>query len=245
MKMYRGDLHIHTCLSPCADLEMCPSTIVKRSLEKGLNLIAVCDHNSAENAGAVLKAGRSQGLHVLPGMEINSSEEVHILALFNDEKQAGTMQDIIYSHLEGINRPDVFGEQIVVNELDEVERCNDRLLIGSTGLGLDEIVNEIHNIGGLSIASHVDRPSYSILSQLGFIPEDLALDAVELSPRADDRFLADRGGDIGGLPVIRSSDAHFPGDIGKVSTCFYMKAPRVEELRLAFQGLSDRRVETH
>ena len=157
MKVYKGDLHIHTCLSPCADLEMCPSTIVKKSLEKGLNVIAVCDHNSAENVGAVLRAGMARGLYVLPGMEINSSEEVHILAVFDHEGQAQTMQDIIYRHLEGVNRPDIFGEQIVVNEFDEVEGYSDRLLIGSTGLGLGEIVNEIHSIGCLLYTSPSPR----------------------------------------------------------------------------------------
>ena len=243
MKIFRGDLHIHTCLSPCADLDMSPSTIVKKSLEKGLDLIAVCDHNSAENVGAVLRAGIEQGLHVLPGIEINSSEEVHILALFDSEIQAKIMQDIIYRNLKGCNRPDIFGDQVVVNEYDEVEGFNDKLLIGSTGLGLDEIVKETHNIGGLSIASHVDRPSYSILSQLGFIPGDLDLDAIEVTYRANDRFFTERRQDIGELAVIKSSDAHFSNDIGTVTTSFYMKSPTVEEIRLAFRGRLGRRVE--
>ena len=242
MKYFTGDLHIHTCLSPCAELEMSPLTIVEKSLEKGLDVIAVCDHNSAENVGAVLRAGRERGLHVLPGLEINSIEEVHTLAIFDTEKQARTMQEIIYSHLTGSNDPEIFGDQIIANELDEVEGVNDRLLIGSAQLRLDDVVREVRRLGGLSIASHVDRPSYSVLSQLGFIPVDLELDAVEVSYRVKTDFFVGRAHEIRGLPVITSSDAHYPADIGRVSTAFYMETPDVKEIRMAFRAEAGRRV---
>ncbi len=242
MKRFRGDLHIHTCLSPCSDLEMSPRTIVEKSLEKGLDLIAVCDHNSAENVGAVLRAGAKRGLYVLPGMEINSLEEVHTLAIFDSEKQAFSMQEIVYKNLDGTNRPDLFGDQIVANEHDEVEGYNDRMLIGATKLRLEEIVREVHRLGGLSIASHVDRPSYSLLSQLGFIPQDLDLDALEVSSNVRRDYFAGREREIGDLPVITSSDAHFKRDIGKVHTTFYVEIPSVDEIRMAFKKERGRRV---
>lgn len=242
MKNFKGDLHIHTCLSPCADLDMSPLTIVKESLEKGLDFIAVCDHNSAENAGAVIRAGARSGLHVFPGLEINSMEEIHSLAIFDDEKQAVSMQQIIYEHLQGINSPDIFGEQVIVNDIDEVEGFNERMLIGSTQMSIESIVREVHRLGGISIACHVDRPSYSIISQLGFVPPGLMLDAVEISYRSTRDSFAGGMELLKGFPVVTSSDAHSPEDIGRRCTSFLIKAPCVEELRMAFQEESGRRM---
>jgi len=242
MKDLKGDLHIHTCLSPCSELEMSPLRIVEESLTKGLDFIAICDHNSAENAGAAVRAGAKLGIHVLPGLEINSIEEIHVLAVFDREEQALNMQAVVYSCLQGTNRPDIFGEQVVVNEADEVEGFNNRLLIASTQLSIDAIVREIHRLGGIAIASHADRPSYSIISQLGFIPPGLELDAVEVSCRSDiNDFIADNR-KLRGLPVITSSDAHVPDDIGRCCTSFFIEAPCVNELSLAFKNESERRI---
>lgn len=240
MKLYKSDLHIHSCLSPCGDLDMSPRGIVERSLERGLDLIAVCDHNSAENVGAVMRAGTDRGLPVLAGMEISSVEEVHSLALFDKVEQALAMQAFVYGQLKGTNRPEIFGDQVVANELDEVEGFNDRLLIGATKLPLFRILDEIHRLGGLSIASHVDRPSYSVLSQLGFISRDLALDALEISPNMARESIPEKIPDAARFPVVTFSDAHFLDDIGKVFTCFFMESPGVEEMRMALRGLEGR-----
>jgi 3',5'-nucleoside bisphosphate phosphatase len=242
MKNFKGDLHIHTCLSPCAELEMSPLTIVKESLKKGLDFIAICDHNSAENAGAAIRAGAGSGLHVFPGIEINSVEEIHSLAIFDNEQQAVSMQQVIYAHLQGINNPGIFGEQIIVNENDEVEGFNEKMLIGSTRMSIETIVNEVHRLGGISIACHVDRPSYSIISQLGFIPSELELDAVELSYRVTRESFAGGIDALRGLPVVTSSDAHFPDDIGRSFTSFFINAPCIDEIRMALQHESGRRI---
>ena len=242
MRRFKGDLHIHTCLSLCADLEMSPPAIVKESLAKGLDFIAICDHNSAENAGAVIRAGADSGLQVLPGLEINSVEEIHTLAIFESEEQAAGMQKIVYEHLHGKNSPEIFGEQVVVNEIDEVEGFNKRMLIASTELSIDRVVREVHRLGGLAIASHIDSPSYSIISQLGFIPPGLALDAVEISCRAGMESLSGVGKDLKELPVITSSDAHFLKDIGSRCTSFFIECPSVKELRMAFRREYERRV---
>jgi len=241
MKNFKGDLHIHSCLSPCAELEMSPLTIVKKCLEKGLDFIALCDHNSAENTGAVLRAGARLGLHVFPGIEINSMEEIHSLAIFDNEEQAVRMQQIIYEHLHGMNSPGIFGEQVIVNEIDEVEGFNERMLIGSTQLNIDVIVSEVHRLGGISIACHVDRPSYSIIGQLGFIPPDLELDAVELSWRGKREAFPGGIKVLKGLPIVTSSDAHSPEDIGRACTSFFIKSPCVNEIRMALQEKSGRR----
>ena len=119
MKRFKADLHIHSCLSPCGDLDMSPRAIVEKSLERGIEIIALCDHNSAENVGAAIRAGNQKGLCVLPGMEINSREEVHTLAIFDTEEGALRMQELIYGYLRGTNRPELFGDQVVANEFDE------------------------------------------------------------------------------------------------------------------------------
>jgi len=241
MERFKADLHIHTCLSPCADLDMSPRGVVAKCLQRGLDIIAVCDHNSACNVGATIRAGAQHGLHVLPGMEINSREEVHILAIFDREEQALAMQETVFLHLKGTNRPEIFGDQVVANEFDEVEGFEDRRLIGATELGLYEIVSQVHQLGGLAIASHVDRPSFSILSQLGFIPPDLDLDALEISlhVKTEAARIALRLPDR--LPVISSSDAHFLDDIGTVFTLFSCDTPSVAEIRMALTGLEKRK----
>ena len=241
MKLFKADLHIHSCLSPCADLDMSPRSIVDKGLERGLDIIAVCDHNSAENAGAAIRAGAQRGLCVLPGIEINSVEEIHTLAIFDREDQATAMQEIIYRHLKGTNRPDVFGDQVVANEFDEVEGFNDRMLIGAIQLELQDVVRKVRQLGGLSIASHVDRPSFSILSQLGFVPPDLELDALEISPRMRKNSSLANIPEARGYPIVTFSDSHFLDDIGTVFTSFFLEAPSVDEIRMALAKKFGRR----
>ncbi len=242
MRAFKSDLHIHSCLSPCADLDMSPKAIVQRSLEQGLDIIAICDHNSAENVEASIRAGIKHRIKVLPGMEISSKEEVHTLAIFETTEQALMMQDVVYQHMKGTNRPELFGDQVIANEFDEVEGFNDRLLVSATSMGLEEIVKETSRLGGLSIASHVDRPSFSILSQLGFIPQDLGLDALEISHSSKwEDILYDVMG-VEKLPAVTFSDAHFLADIGKVYTLLFLEAPNIEEIRMALLGESGRKV---
>jgi PHP family Zn ribbon phosphoesterase len=240
MKAYRADLHIHTCLSPCADLDMTPRAIVAQSIAAGIDIIAVCDHNSAENVEATMRAASEKDLLVLPGMEVNSKEEVHCLAIFQRPADAYRLQDLVHRHLAGTNRPELFGDQVIVNEFDEVEGFSDRRLIGAVDLSLNEIVREVQRLDGLGFAAHVDRPSFSISSQLGFLPSDLKLDALEFARRPDQGApLTDEG-----LPVVMSSDAHFLKDIGRVHTSFVIGCPSFDEIRLALLQEAGRRVGT-
>jgi len=244
LKIFRADLHIHTCLSPCADLEMTPSAIVKTALEKAIDIIAITDHNSAENVIAAHKAAGKKNIIVLAGMEITSSEEAHILALLDDAEGIMKLQDIVYKNLlPGENDERLFGEQIVVNEKEEVLSFNKRLLIGATSLSAQEIVNTIHSLGGLAIASHVDRDAFSILSQLGFIPEDLKFDALEMSPRIDRQKAGLLFGEYNLYAWITSSDAHWLKDMGERITGFIMNEPTLEEMGLALKNIDGRKVE--
>ena len=221
---------------------MSPKKIVQKSLEKCLDLIAICDHNTIENAAAILREGHRQGIAVLPGMEICSKEEVHLVTLFNKIEDGLAVQEYVYAHLPGKNQPDVFGNQVIADEHDQVLGENPRLLIGATQLGLVDIVKKVHQFGGICIGSHVDRPSYSLIGQLGFIPPDLHLDAVEVSYRvALDRALSQVPG-IEGYPCVTSSDAHFLSDIGKVWTEFVLAAPTLEEIRMALAAIDGRKI---
>jgi predicted metal-dependent phosphoesterase TrpH len=223
---------------------MSPKKIIAKSLERQLDLIAICDHNTAENAAAAVREGTRQGLAVLPGMEICSREEVHLLTLFKKIEDALKMQEFIYAHLPGKNQPEVFGHQVVADEHDQVLGENPRLLIGATQLSLLEIVEKAHHLGGICISSHVDRPSYSLIGQLGFIPEDLHLDAVEVSYRVPlDKALTEVPG-IKNYPCVTSSDAHFLSDIGQTWTEFILAAPTLQEIRMALAGTEGRRVLT-
>ena len=241
MRRFKADLHIHTCLSPCADLDMTPRAVVEMSARRGLDLIAICDHNSAENVAASMRAGLKRGIVVLPGMEITSREEAHVLAIFDRDRAAIRMQETVYRHLDGANRPEIFGDQVVVNEFDEVEGFNDHLLIGATRLGLREIVKEIHRLEGMAIASHVERPSFSVLGQLGFIPPDVSLDALEVADPERIAAVIRDFPDTGRFSFVTSSDAHFPADIGKRHTTFLLEAAELKEIRMALRRESGRK----
>ena len=242
LNRFKADLHIHSCLSPCSDWAMSPKKIIQQSLDVGLDLIAICDHNSAENAAATMREGNRQGMPVLPGMEICSKEEVHILALFDELGPALEMQAYVYANLPGENKTEVFGFQVIANEHNEVIGENPRLLIGATRLGLHDIVDKTHVLGGLNISCHVDRPAYGIINQLGFIPEDLNLDGLEVSYRIKLAEAAQSIPGVGNFSCVTASDAHFLNDIGKVCTVFELAEPSLAEIRLALAGKEGRRI---
>jgi PHP family Zn ribbon phosphoesterase len=235
LKEFSCDLHIHTCLSPCGDLDMYPSAIVEKCVQAHLDIVGICDHNSSENVRYVIEAARGKPLVVLPGMELATREEVHIIALFDNESDLAKLQDIVYGALRGMNREELFGCQPIVNEKDEVNGFNDRLLIGATELSLHESLDAIHRFGGLAIAAHIDRESFSVIGQLGFIPTDARFDALEISARTGLRKGRIRYPELSDYPFTESSDAHFIGDIGKGTTTVILARPSVAELKMAFE----------
>lgn len=240
LRKFRADLHIHTCLSPCAGLEMSPAAIAKQARMKEIDILGICDHNSAENVPAVIKAARRFKISVLAGMEVTSQEEVHILALFDNLDRALKLQGIVYKNLPGENDEKAFGVQAVVNEKGEVLRFNKKLLIGASTLSVDRVVQTIHSLNGLAIASHIDRERFSIIGQLGFIPEGLELDALEISPNtsyeeANKKFNFS-------YPLTFSSDAHRLDEIGKAVTTFLLKEGNAKEIKKAFRCEEERKI---
>ncbi len=243
LRRIKADLHVHTCLSPCAGLDMSPLGIVHEALRKGLDLIGICDHNSAQNVLAVKKVGRQNGLMVLGGMEVTSSEEAHLLVFFEQDDDLLRFQELIYRHLQGKNDERAFGQQVIADDEDGVTGFCDRLLIGATSLPAAAIVEAARASRGdsLVIAAHVDRESFSIIGQLGFIPPQLAPDAVEISQHTTVAEAADRFPDCRKYPVVTSSDAHGPEDIGKRFTCFTIEDGTVAEIKKALAGRDGRK----
>lgn len=235
-------MHVHTCLSPCGDLQMSPRNIVARGLQQGIDIVAICDHNSAENVPAVVKAAEGKNVVVLPGMEVCSREEIHVLAIFDNLESVVILQTLVYGHLSGKNDPKVFGLQVVANEFDEVDGFQDKLLIGAVDLSVDQVVNEIHQLGGLAVASHIDREGYSVIGQLGFIPTTIRFDALEISSNISDAEATSRFQQYQQYTFVRNSDAHFLADIGKTVSEYLLEEPSFSEIAKAFRREGGRKV---
>ena len=213
--------------------------IINKVREKGLDFIGITDHNSSENVESIKKFAEKYGIKVIGGMEITTSEEIHILGLFDENYSLLKMQEIIYKNLEGENKSEFFGEQIIIDEEDKIIGINKKLLIGATKLNSKEIVDKIHKFKGIAIASHIDRQAFSIISQLGFIPSDLELDAVEVSDKSKIQSFKSQ---ISKFPIVSFSDAHRLEEIGKNSTTFYIEEPTVLEIKKAFLNQNGREV---
>jgi hypothetical protein len=243
LRRLRADLHIHTCLSPCGELTMSPRAVVDRARAAGLEIIAVTDHNTTENAAAVIQAARGTGLTVLPGMEMTTAEEVHILGLFDPGTELGPFQATVYRNLPDVPSKKRFvKDQVIVDAADYVTGFSPHCLFGATRFSVQEAVDLIHGHGGLAIACHVDRESFSIISQLGFIPPGLRLEAVEVSPRLTVAEARTAFGPFDPLPLVRFSDAHQPEEIGCATTDFLVASPNLEEIRKALAGEDGRRI---
>ncbi len=231
MRRFAADLHVHTAHSPCAADEMTPPAIVARALEAGLAMIAICDHNTAANAAAAQEAAGGR-LAVLPGIEITTREEIHVLGLFADAAAACALSARVRATLPLRAREDR------------------RLLATGCGLDLAQAIALVHEHGGLAVASHVDRPSYGVIAQLGLFPRDAAFDAVEISA-AGARRNAERGvqeaewqrrsGIPATLPLVCGSDAHSLDELGAGRTWLEAEEATFGELRLALRATGGRR----
>jgi len=222
---------------------MSPRAVVDRARAAGLDIIAVTDHNTTENAAAVMEAARGTGLTVIPGMEMTTVEEVHILGLFDPGTDLGPFQAAVYRNLPDVPSKKKFvKDQVIVDAADYVTGFSPRCLFGATRFSVQEAVELIHGHGGLAIACHVDRESFSIVSQLGFIPPGLRLEAVEVSPRLTITEARGTLGPFDPLPMVRFSDAHQLEEIGCATTDFLVASPGLEEIRKALAGEDGRKV---
>lgn len=219
---------------------MIPPLIVRQALARGLSLIAITDHNAAANCAAVMQAAEGTGLSVLPGIETQTAEEIHVVCLFDTVEQALTWQGAIFDHLpDQANAEDVFGAQYVVDAEGEYIRTETRLLQTSTDLPLEEVLRRVKALGGLAIPAHVDRPSFSLLANLGFVPPGLEAPALEIFRLTDPAAAVARWPDLAPYPLIRSGDAHRLNEITPALK-LTLAAPTIAELRLALTGANGR-----
>lgn len=206
----RADLHIHTALSPCADNEMTPNNIINMAILKGLDVIAITDHNSCKNALACINASRGKNLIIIPGMELQTREDIHVLCLFSKIDEALLFQDIVYSELPDINnKTNLLGEQILYDSDDNITGYENRLLINSTDISFDEAYFKVTNLNGAFIPAHIDKESYSVIWNLGFVPDYLNIKTVEYFNKERINEYMSRGIVGRNYKLIKSSDAHY------------------------------------
>ena len=221
---------------------MIPPLIVRRARELGLDVIAVTDHNSAANVRAVLKAAQGTGLTVLPGMEVQTREEVHMICLFDTLDQIDLWQQTVSAALpDAQNNAKIFGEQYVVDATGDYLYTEERLLAASTTLSVEQVTEQVNALGGICVPAHVDRPSYSILSNLGFIPPELEIAGIEISRLTTPRKLVQLFPALVRYGIIVSSDAHRLREMA-AHTQVETAAPTVSELRLALLAQQERQV---
>lgn len=204
MKLYY-DLHIHSALSPCGDNDMTPNNIVNMSYIKGLDVIAITDHNTCGNAEAAIKAA-GDNILVIPGMEIETSEEIHVVSYFSDIERAKEAEKIVKEHLPFIeNDISIYGNQFYMDEEDEITGEEKSLLVTATTLDIYEVFRLVKSCGGVAVPAHIDKQSYSVLSNLGFIPDDIDITTVEITPRR--RNLLEK--EYAKYNILSNSDAHY------------------------------------
>lgn len=232
-----ADLHIHSVLSPCADSAMVPKKILGRAREIGLDLLGITDHNSAENVSAFINVAADYNIKVLPGMEVQTKEDVHLLTYFSDLSKLMLWQEIVYKQLPFIeNIPSIYGEEYLLDSQGNICGNLDKLLLTSIAMDIQEVFEEVKKLNGICIPAHVDRPRYGMLGRLGSFPGSVLIEGLEVSlPYKNNNNLRDRikENEIG---IICSSDAHFIDDIGKGRTLFNIKEISLPEIKMALRG---------
>ncbi|EGO64404.1 PHP domain-containing protein [Acetonema longum] len=244
MDEFVADLHVHSLLSPCAAVEMTPRNIILHAVRHGVNIIALADHNAGDNVIAAIEAAKGLDVTVLPAMEVETREEIHLVTLFDSMHRFKAWEEIVSRHRpKRLNDEKKFGAQFIVDAQDEFVAVKQELLLASLSLGIAEISRKVAELGGISIASHIDRPSYSIISQLGFIPADAFLAAVEVSRLTKPGDARRLFPGIGNLPVITASDAHTIHDfVTGPKMVFHIRQPNLAEIVQALQGQNARKV---
>ncbi len=242
MKTFRTDLHIHTLLSPCGDLEMSPANIVSMAIQSGLDIIGITDHNTTKQCEVVWKLAQKSNLIVIPGCEMTSREEVHCLGLFENFDALRVFQDFLDQHLTIIpHNSTLFGYQVLVDEAENIQEELDYYLGASLDVSIEEVEQKVHELSGIFIPAHIDRPRNSLFSQLGFLPPELKVDALQISKLADELKIREKYQISQAITLVKFSDTHYLKDLGKTYTNFEMEEPTLDEIRKALKKEDGRR----
>jgi PHP family Zn ribbon phosphoesterase len=213
---YSYDLHIHSCLSPCGSDDSLPSNIVGMAALKGLDIIAVTDHNSCGNSRAVDKLGNEYGVLTVPGMELTTAEEVHVVCLFHNIESAEEFSEYVHSKLLPIeNNEAAFGKQQFADEDDNIIKTEPLLLINATEIPFDGVYDIVKTYSGIMIPAHIDKSSTSVLSNMGFIPPDSKFSTAEIKHIGYKERLIGENPYLNDCNIITNSDAHYLEDINE------------------------------
>lgn len=243
MNLYKADLHTHTVLSPCGDLEMSPFNIIEKAKREKIDILGITDHNSTKNCKVLDDIAKDNDIFIMKGAEVASKEEVHCLAFFDKYDELNEFQHFLDDHLPKIkNDVNKFGYQLVVDANENILEQIEYLLISGLNAGLSEIEIKVHELNGLFIPAHIDRMRYSIISQLGFVPNDLRVDALEISKHTTKKEFIQQNNYLADYCFIQSSDAHFLENIGNVKTIFKMNETSFNEVKLALKEEAGRKV---
>ena len=243
MNSYCADLHIHTALSPCGDLEMSPGNIVEKAAEKGLDIIAVTDHNHTGHARLTRELGARKGIWVVYGAEINTREEVHCLTFFDTDEQLSAFQkELELKYIKVPNDTSLFGYQVVVDEGEQILEEISFSLYPGLNWSIDQLARVVHQLGGLVVPAHVDRAMNGLYAQLGIFPDDLEVDAVEIWRHTSRKAAEKEHPELKNHVLIQNSDAHYIEDIGRAGNRYLMKARNFSELSMALRGENGRMV---
>ena len=246
LQHYKADLHIHTALSPCAELEMSPAAIVSTAKERGLHLIGIADHNSTLNAMVVKELAAKEGIAVLTGVEVTSSEEVHCLAFFEDESSLLDFQHYLEEKILRIANPDgQLGDQPVVDAEENIVTMIPYWLPAALQTGIAAIQQQVAALNGIFIPAHINRPANGLFAQLGFMPPNLQFDALEFSGRTTAKAIRATYHLRPEWPLIACSDAHFLEQIGANYTLFSMQDCSFAEIQKALRRQEGRAVHTN
>lgn len=245
MQSFKADLHIHTVLSPCGDLEMSPTNIVAKAKEKQLDCIAITDHNSTLHCKLAKELGQREGILVIMGAEVTSKEEAHCLCFFEDKDSLDKFQIWLDEKLPKIALDeDKFGYQLVVNQEEEIIDQKEFLLINAIDADLDTIYEKVSSLNGLFVPAHINKGANSLTSQLGFVPPDVKADALEISGHISKTNFLKKNAYLKKFQFIQDSDSHFIDSIGDVYCNLIMEELSFEEFRLAIRGEEGRYIET-
>jgi len=244
MKTWKADLHIHSVLSPCGSLDSSPKRIIEEAAIKGLDIIAITDHNSTLHCELSMQLGKSSNIKVFAGAEVTTKEEIHCLCLFENIEQAKHFQLFINKHLpHDKNNPDLFGDQVIVDADDMILDEYPFLLINALEADIQTVEQKVHLLNGFFIPAHIDKAVNSLYSQLGIYPMDLMADALEISKFSDEKSIREKMAFIPEeISFIRNSDSHYIKDIGSSYTIFEMAEPSFIEMRKAFKNHENRKV---
>lgn len=243
MNLYRADLHIHSVISPCAELEMSPTNIIGYAVQHGIEILGITDHNSTRHVRLMTELGLENNIFVLPGVEINTQEEVHCLAFFESVEAAEEFQLFLDEHLPLVeNDTEKFGFQLVVDRDENIVDQIETSLFSALTADIETVSRAVHDLNGIFIPAHIDRPYFGLYSQLGFLPDDLQTEALELSAFANkERFIASKP-ELLNKTIIRNSDAHSLEKIGTNNLWFEITKPSFEEIKKALSQREGRNI---